>query len=119
MSYAQPTPREARLIELLTTPHGVEGFWEVVDILMKYFYDDPILRADMLACEEDAKKARDDAFNKWASNKDKSFRLKGKMPQGIYMALRKAYNNHLPMDDEKFANTFFTKYPKFRVTDKI
>lgn len=119
MGLLKPTPREARLIELLTVPHGTEGFWEVVEILMHYFYEDPVLHADMVAVEEDAKHAREDAMNKWAATKDKSFRLKGKMPQGIYMALRKAYNGHLPMTDEKFANTFFTKYPKFRVTDRI
>lgn len=119
MSLINPTERESKLIELLTTPQGVDGFWKVVDILVKYFYENPILKYDMIACENDAKQARENALNKWASTKDKTFRLKGKMPQGIYMALRKAYHNELPVDDEKFANTFFTKYPQFRVTEKI
>lgn len=102
-----------------------DKFWDVVDTLMRYFYNhrDPAVRADMRVLEYEAAEERKSRFTKYAeSGKGEGYirRKLGVMPDRLVVALERIYEDGFPYPNKiKFYREFFRRYPKLRITDKI
>lgn len=121
MSWTNPTPREKLLIDTILNKKGSkEGFWQIVEILMKWFSETPILREELEAIKIEVKKDKDSVFNKFAASKDMSYRKLGHMPARLYQALKKIYGDDpFPMSNDEFNVAFFQRYKDFKVADVI
>lgn len=121
MSFANPTPRERLLINVILNKKGSkDGFWQIVDILMKWFSETPLLREELDNIKIQVKKDRDGLFNKWGASKDMSYRKLGHMPTRLYQALKKIYGDDpFPMSNDDFNVAFFQRYKDFQVAEVI
>lgn len=104
-------------VDKLIIEKGRKGLWEVVEMIMKFMYK--YHRDEMIAIEREAKRERGLAINEFGSNKDKSIRKLGIMPERIENLLRRAYNDTYPIPIQEFRRKFFQKYKKFAVAEKI
>lgn len=111
------TAKEVEMVDFLMKPKGTAGFWQDVDIFMKYLYEK--FPGDMLALELEAKTRRESAFNKYSASKSLSLRNLGLMPDMLLRMLDRIYGTQYPMDIEKFKRQFFKRYPKLRVAEYI
>jgi hypothetical protein len=121
MSWTQPTPRERTLINLVLNKKGTkDGFWEIVELLMKWFEETPLLKEELDNIRIAVKKDRDGLFNKFGASKDMSYRKLGHMPARLYQALKKIYGNDpFPMTNDEFNVRFFKRYKDFMVAEVI
>jgi hypothetical protein len=115
--------KDAGLIEFFTQKKGKEGFWETIDIMMRYFYSgkNPTALEEIRAIENEVKLSREVSMNKFNATKDMSARRLGLIPTRIYVALKRIYggSHNLPMPEREFQHKFFRKYPQFRISEKI
>ena len=108
---------------MLVKKPGKDGFWEVVDMLMKHLYKR--YPQEMKALELEVSYEHDYAskhFNQYAAAKDKSLRKLGVIPDIVYLALRRVYgveDNEWPVPHRRFEIGFIRRYPKFRVAPVI
>lgn len=117
MSYREATQKEVEMLEQLMKPKGVDGFWWDVDIFMKYLYES--YPQDMRALEIEAELERNTAYNKFSSNRFKTQRMYGKMPDLLINMLDRIYSRQYPMSQKQFKKGFFKRYPKLRVAEVI
>ena len=115
--FRDATQREIEMLDYLMKPKGVKGFWEDVEIFMKYFYE--TYPSDMKALEVEAETERRSAYNKFASNRFNTHRVLGKMPEMLNFMLDRIYNRRYPISQKRFQREFFKRYPKLRVADTI
>lgn len=106
---------------------SVEGFWQVVHMMVNYLYNhpNPIVRADMLRLEEDAKQIRQTQKNEYGTsqnggkNKLAGIRHLGVMPEPIAISIKRLYDGEMPISEKEFTRGFFKRYPKFATAEKI
>lgn len=108
-------------LDIITEKKGKEVFWQVVDDILKFLSRHPNkeIRQEIIDDLWVAELKRSTRQNQYASTADKSRRALGQMPRRLVKALDKIYPDGLPMTDKEFIRGFFTRYPAFRVTDKI
>lgn len=115
--YREATQKEIEMMDHLMKPKDIVGFWNDVHIFMSYLYEN--YPRDMKLLELEAQAERETAYNKWSSNKSKTQRAYGKLPDLLIRMLDTVYRGHYPISQNKFKREFFRRYPKFRVADVI
>lgn len=111
------TKKEIEMLNHLMQRKGVDGFWQDVEIFMKYLYE--AYAYDMQALEMEVKVERDTAFNKFSSNKFNTQRHYGKIPDLLVNMLDRIYDRQYPVTPRQFKKGFFKRYPKLQVASVI
>ncbi len=94
-----------------------KGMWEVIDGVIEVWQKSS--PKEWKSHLIDMKDLRETRINKWASNKDKSYRFLLDIPEKIIFMIRKLYDfNDCPMD-KKWMLKFARRYPTFVVADRI
>lgn len=113
--------KDNELLDFITPKRGKEGFWEVVDAIMKHLtnHPNPMVRQDMQSLIEEAKFERSIQKNEFGATADLSMRRLGLMPDKLYFAVQRIYDHHLPITQEQFEVGFFRRYPQFLIAERI
>lgn len=96
-------------IDEMATTESALWLW-VADVLEYLAHKYP---QEMKETKEYAKQQRENAMNKWGSNKDKTFRQLGAIPSRLDIALKRLYGDEMPIKKSDFHIKFFLKYPEF------
>lgn len=96
-----------------------QRFWAIIDVVIKYLESHPEGKAEMMKLRKSVLDYRANTFNKFGSNKDKTFRKLVAIPYKLMLALETMYPDGLPYENVEFYRQFAKRYPDMRYVDTI